>query len=61
MSSIYLHQTLGFFLTLLKILFSKAIIKTIAYGGANFVSIAVSRISLEVLSATSKILFYIYI
>ena len=34
-SSIYLHQTFG--LTLFKIFSSKASIKSIAYGGANFV------------------------
>ena len=46
MSSVYLHLTLGFFLTLLKILSYKGVIKSTAHGGANFVPIAVSRICL---------------
>ena len=37
MSSIYLHQPLGFFLSLLKTFPSKTTIKSTAHGGANFV------------------------
>ena len=40
-SSIYLQQTLGFFLNLLKIFSSRAAIKRIAYVGTNFVPIDV--------------------
>ena len=58
MSSIYLHQALGFFSTLLKIFSSKAAIKSIAYGGANLVRIAVPQICLLVLSENSKMLFF---
>ena len=43
-SSLYLQQTFGFFLTLFKIFSSKAAITSTAYGGANFVPIAVPRI-----------------
>ena len=54
---IYRHQTLGFFLTLSNIFSSKGAIKSIAYGGANFVPVAIPRISLQVLSENSKILW----
>ena len=57
-SPIYLHQTLGFFLTSLKIFSSKGFIISIAYGRANFVPIVVPRICLSVLSENSKMLFF---
>ena len=45
-SPIYLQETLGFFLTLSKIFYSKVAIRSIGCGGANFVQIAVPRIYL---------------
>ena len=57
-SSIYLHKILRFFLTLLQIFSLKVAIKSIAYGGTNFVQIAVPRICLQVLPENSKMLFF---
>ena len=46
MSSIHLHEALGFFFNLLKIFSSKAATKSIAYDGAKLVPIAIPLICL---------------
>ena len=56
-SSVFLHQILSFYLTLVKVFSSKAAIESIAYAGANFLPIAVLWICLQVSSENSKILF----
>ena len=58
MSSMYLQHIIGFFSGALRIFSSKSTINKMAYGGANFVPIAVPRTCLKVFSSNWKTLFF---
>ena len=57
MSSMYLHDIIGFFSKALRFFSSKLVINKLAYPDAKFVSIAVSCNYLKDFSSNSKMMF----